>query len=357
MRKNSFCEIDLAKITRNYLKIKAFVNKKVIAVVKADAYGHGAVEVAKALQNAGCRYFAVADVSEGKELRKNGIKGEIIILGYSPAKLLNDLLEFDLTQTIVGKEYAKGFYGKIVKVQLAIDTGMRRTGIRAGDENCLETIKEISEKCRLTGLYTHLCSADEEKEDEFSKKQTESFLKITESLEENDLEIHCLNTAGTLRGFSAGNAVRIGLGLYGISPIDGDCSSLKLETALEWKSVISSVRRIKKGDSVGYGRSFIAPRDMAIATVCTGYADGYPRALSNRGFVMIGGKRARIVGRICMDSFTVDITDIPLACEGTLATLVGDGISAKDISNRLSTIPYEVLSRIGARVERVYLNK
>ena len=355
MFEGSYITVDLKRIADNYKIIKDRIGKKIIAVVKADAYGHGAVNVARTLFEAGCRDFAVASVKEGAELRKKGIGGEILVLGYTPAKEKNALKKYDLTQSLFSLDHAKNFAGSGVKVQLAIDTGMKRAGIDINDENALEAAAAVAEKCRLTGLYTHLCAADDEKCDEQTLSAIKSFTAFSERFSEKNVDIHIYNSAGVLRFPVETNAVRVGIALYGIKPSDAVALFDGIKPALVWESVISSVRKVEKGESVGYGRSFFAKDDMIVATVCTGYADGYPRALSNLGEVVIKGSRARIVGRICMDCFTVDVTDISGVSEGDTATLVGNGITVSDVAKSLSTIDYEVLSRIGKRVKRRYI--
>ena len=350
----SFCTIDLKAIRENYRIIKRAVkDKKIIAVVKANAYGHGDVEVSRALLKEGCRDFAVADINEGVRLRENGISGNILILGYTPVECKNILEKFDLTQSLISYEHAKKFFYSGVKVQLAIDTGMRRAGLWGNAGSVKNQIDEIYKKCRLTGIYTHLCTADEVDDGNFTAFQTDLFSGLTKKYVDKT-ELHALNSAGALKGGNAGSAVRVGIALYGIPPSDGFDLPKGIKPALSWQSVVSSTREIKRGESVGYGRSFFAKKDMKIATVFVGYADGYPRALSNIGAVVVKGKRAKIVGRICMDSMTIDATDIEGVCEGDIVTLIGDGQPCVEIAKSLSTIAYEVLSRIGARVERIY---
>lgn len=354
MFENAFVEIDLNKITENYRAIKKFVKVTTIAVLKANAYGLGAVRIAKALQGAGCGDFAVANVREGIELRKNGIEGTILVLGHSPKNAIKTLEKFDLTQSLSGKDHSKGFYGKSVKVQLAIDSGMRRAGIDPCAADAEKTVCDVLQNCRLTGLYGHLCAADDSFFDEYTKKTTEKFVEFVRPFEKG-LCVHLFNSAAALRFPIAGNAVRIGVALYGIKPFEGGDLPIELKPAVNWKSAVCSVRSVKAGESVGYGRSFVAKKDATIATVSCGYADGFSRALSNSGEVLIKGKRARVAGRVCMDCFTVDATDIVGVKEGDIVTIAGDGLPVEEHAKSLSTISHEVLSRIGARVKRRYL--
>ena len=352
----SFVLVDLKAIENNYKIIRSMRGvKEVIAVVKADAYGHGARAVSERLYKSGCRRFAVATAEEGIELRKCGIGGEIIVLGYTPPEEEKTLVRFDLTQTLVSREHAEGFCDKDLKVQIAIDTGMKRIGFDPSDkERTVSDICRIAEKLELTGIYSHFCAADDKNEDDFSKRQADELNEIFSAIKERcgNVYAHISNSAGALR--FCGGTVRAGNMLYGLSPFDGADMPTGIKAALKWKSVICRVEKCLKGESVGYGRRYIADKDTLVATVCTGYADGYPRAAAYNGSVLVRGKRARIIGNICMDCFMIDVGEISGVKAGDEVTLIGGGITAEEIAKRLSTINYEIVSRIGARVGRKY---
>ena len=354
MFRNSFLETDLFAVAENYRIIKELVKVKVIAVLKADAYGLGAAAVAAALQKKGCSDFAVTNVSEAVQLRNSGVKGNILVLGYTPYNMAEILEKYDLTQSLLSAEHAESFYGSNIKCHLALDTGMKRAGIDQSRNNAAETICEIIKKCRITGLYGHLCAADDKEHDDFTKVMIKKFGDLCRPYI-GGRTVHLFNSAAALRFPTVGNAVRIGIALYGVKPGDDAELPVGVKQAVVWKSTVSSVRTVKAGESIGYGRSFTATSDIVAATVACGYADGFSRGLSSIGEVVIKGSRAKVAGRVCMDCFIVDVTDIPGVKEGDEVTLIGDGITIEDHAKSLSTIGHEVLSRIGKRVERRYI--
>ncbi len=357
--KRSWVEIDLEQIKKNYQICKANTPCEVMAVVKADAYGHGAAKVATALQAEGVRSFAVSNINEAIELRKNGIEGLILILGYTPIENLSLVLEYDITQALLSSEYTNDIIatGLKIKAHYAIDTGMNRIGLDADElESCKNAIKVAARCLNLTGIFTHLCVADTPDQDEFTKGQIEKFEKVCLAVEDLNLkENHLLNSAGSLYHKAASAFSRLGIVLYGLKPDYENTLPEGIKPAMTWKSVISMIKPVRLGETIGYGRSFIADKDMSIATIPTGYADGYNRALSNKGFVLIHGKKAPIVGRVCMDQFMVDVTNIPEARAYDEVILLNDEFNADDMANIFGTIGYEIVCDIGKRVERVYL--
>lgn len=346
---------------------------EIMAVIKADAYGHGDVQVARMLSDLGVHLFAVSNIDEAVGLRKAGINGEILILGYSSPAYAQTLYDLNLTQTLVSEVYAAQLAntGLPVKCQFAIDTGMNRIGINANDlEHCERTIRNYAEKLNLNGLFTHLCVADssDESDKKFTLEQIEKFKSIVDKISDLKLQyIHCCNSAGGLSYLDAtdyfdsiGRIVRLGVILYGLKPDYSNTLPEGISSALTWKSVISMVKHVKAGESIGYGRSYKVKRDSIIATTATGYADGLNRLLSNKGFVLINGQKAPIVGRICMDQTLVDVTDIPDVTQGMHAILLGESgkltYNADDMAQDLNTIGYEVMCNITKRVQRFYTN-
>ena len=367
--KRCWVEIDLNQIKNNYLIYKSYLlnNQQVMAVVKADAYGHGDVEVAHTLSDLGVENFAVSNIYEAEKIRKSGIKGQVLILGYTPEESIKRVFENDITQAVLSEEYADMLVktGINVKCQFAIDTGMNRIGIDADDpELCSQLIHKYSSLLTVTGLFTHLCTADTDDSDsvKFTEKQIGRFIDVKNQIRDLDLPyIHCLNSAGGLwhNRPEISNLVRLGIILYGLKP--DFCNDLPdgIHPALCWKSVVSMVKTIKKGESVSYGRTFIADHDMRIATIPTGYADGYNRLLSNKGYVLINGQQANIVGRVCMDQFMVDVSNINNIQIGTEVILLGSSgklkIDADDMAQMIGSIGYEVVCDISKRVERKYI--
>ncbi len=358
MLKRSWVEINLAAIRRNYTTYRKHASLPLMAVVKADAYGHGDVEVAHVLQTQGCGDFAVSNIEEAIKIREAGIKGQILILGYTPIDCAGLLKQYDITQALLSEDYARQIAGQGVKAQFAIDTGMNRIGLDADDpKECERIIRQYQTQFELTGLFTHLCVADTPSEQAFTSGQIEKFKTVAESVQDLHLPfIHCMNSAGGLWQKPYGNLARLGIVLYGLKPDYGNQLPDGISPALQWKSVISLVKTLRIGETVGYGRTFTAQKEMRIATIPTGYADGYNRLLSNRGFVLIHGKKAPLVGRVCMDQITVDVTEIPEAQFEDEVTLLGDGFTADDMGKMIGTIGYEIVCGISKRVSKIYLN-
>jgi len=354
-------EINLNAIRNNYIICAQDIAKKapqseIMAVVKADAYGHGDTQVATLLQQEGCKNFAVSNINEAKNLREANIQGQILILGYTPPKNARDLLKYDITQTLLCEEFAQNFAGRGIKAQFAIDSGMNRIGLDANNpDTCEATIRKYAKEFNLTGIFTHLCVADTPEENSFTTLQIEKFKNVAERIQDMNLPyIHCMNSAGGLWQKPYGNLARLGIVLYGLKPDYANSLPEGIQPALEWKSVISMIKTVHKGETIGYGRTFTADKELRIATIPTGYADGYNRALSNNGHVLIHGKKAPITGRICMDQFMADVTDIPEASAFDEVTLIGQGYTADDMAHDIGTIGYEIVCDISPRVERRY---
>lgn len=368
LRGRCWVEIDLNIIKNNYL---IYLNslkpdQRIMAVVKADAYGHGDKEVAKVLQEIGCRDFAVSNINEAFNLCEIPVNGQILILGYTPPYFFNALYVNDITQAVLSEEYAEllAKNKNQIKCQFAIDSGMNRIGLDADNPNeCSRIIRKYASSLDVKGIFTHLCVADSEEAENlyFTKTQIDKFCAIADALNDLNLkDIHCLNTAGGLWHNKYGNVVRLGISLYGLKPDYMNTLPDGIKPALTWKSVVSMVKDVKPGEFIGYGRSFAVDHPMMIATIPTGYADGYPRILSNKGYVLINGKRAPIVGRVCMDQMMVDVTDIPNVHMGDIVTLLGnDGnehFTADDMAQLADTIGYEIVCNISKRVTREYIS-
>ena len=366
MNKRCWAEVDLEQLERN---VRAYAETaqgmEIMAVVKADAYGHGDRQVAGRLQNMGIAHFAVSNIDEGIRLRGTGIRGQILLLGYTPVERAEELAEYDITQALLSEEYAERMAGTgiPVKCQFAIDTGMRRIGLNAENpEACEAVIRKYAGRLNVNGLFTHLCVADTPDQDAFTEKQIARFEEVARRVADLRLPFcHCMNSAGGLWHHTAlSRMVRLGIIMYGLKPDTANVLPTGIQPVMSWKSVISLVKEVRAGDTVGYGRTFTAPRSMRLATIPAGYADGYPRALSNRGYVLIQGRRAPIVGRVCMDQMMVDVTDVPGAAFETAVTLMGrDGeetLTADDLASMAGTIGYEIVCGISKRVERVYLS-
>lgn len=374
IEKRSWVEVDLRQIENNYLLYKKALAKdaNIMAVIKADAYGHGDAMVARTLSSLGVKLFAVSNIDEAVGLRNAGINGEILILGYSSPMYANTLHYLDLTQAIVSEEYALALAksGFDIKCQFAVDTGMNRIGIPSyNSKEAATIIKAYSSKLRVTGIFTHLCVADGASDDDrqYTSMQLKRFKAVVDQIKDLHLPyIHCYNTAGGLYHLKdddfnqdIGNIVRVGIALYGLKPDKNNVLPEGIKPAMTWKSVISRVQKLDIGETISYGRTFTTTRPSLIATVTTGYADGYNRLLSNKGFVMIKGQKAPIVGRICMDQTLVDVTDIPDVKMGDVVVLMGESgdlsYTADDMAADLGTIGYEIICGISKRVQRFYV--
>lgn len=368
MINRSWVEIDLNQIRENYRIYKAQLprDKKIMAVVKADAYGHGDKEVALCLQEEGCGNFAVSNINEAAGLRDAGVKGQILILGYTPVDCAEILYEKNITQALVSEEYAAALLkeqeklpGKL-KAQFALDTGMNRIGLDADDpEECSRIIHEYADRFELTGMFTHLCVADTENEEctGFTKGQIEKFEAVAELIEDLHLPyVHCLNSAGGLWYNEYDSTfARLGIVLYGLKPDYSNDLPEGIRPALSWKSTVAMVKEVLPDETVGYGRTYRACKKVLIATIPTGYADGLSRKMSNVSCVLINGCKAPITGRVCMDQFMADVTGIPGVKMGDEVIIIGEGRTADDIAEETGTIGYEVLCGISKRVERRYI--
>lgn len=366
----TYAKIDLDAILHNVNEVKKRIenNVKVMAIIKADGYGHGAAVLGDFLENE-VDYYGVATIEEAMELREYGIKLPILILGYTSPSQYVELVENNITQTVYNMEMAEEMSkagvicGEKAKIHIAVDTGMTRIGFQA-DEAGISAIEEISVLPCLTleGIFTHFACADEV-DKSYSKIQIERYDKFIGALEQKAINIpikHMCNSAGIIEfDHHRFDMVRSGIITYGLYPSeDVNKNAIKLKPALEWKTHVVNVKTVNAGYGVSYGKTYITKRKTKIATLSIGYADGYPRALSSRARVLIHGKYAPIIGRICMDQMMIDVTHIDNVEIEDEVTLVGqDGnnvISVEELANMAGSFNYEFVCGIGNRVTRKY---
>ncbi len=364
----AWAEINFSNLGHNVRALRDVLPNgcKLMAVVKANAYGHGDVEIARYLNRIGVASFAVATIEEGIRLRTYGINGSILILGYTGPHRVPELVRYRLSQTVVDYKHAKQLNAadQQISVHIKIDTGMHRLG-----ESCNNTaeIESIFQCCNLKvcGIYTHLCMADSTQEDDiaFTKEQLSDFYSLLEQLKQHQIklpQIHIQSSYGILNYPELQcSYARIGIALYGVLSSLSNRTKMQpeLRPVLSLKTRVVLIRQIAAGESAGYGRAFSASRNTRIAVLSIGYADGVPRSLScGRGEVLIHGCRAPIVGRICMDQLMIDISDIHDVKRGDIATLIGeDGsevITAEEVAAASETITNELLSRLGDRIRK-----
>ncbi len=342
----------------------------IMGVVKADGYGHGAVPVAWAMDPY-VEGYAVSNIDEGINLRRHGIQKPILILGVTHRQRFEELLQYKITPAMFRLKEAKELSclakerGLTAKIHLALDTGMSRIGMAPSRDAAKEAAGMASlPGIEIEGLFTHFARADET-DKTFYREQYDKYLAFLGYLEEYGVNIpirHCSNSAGIVEDLDSNHMdmVRAGICIYGLYPSDEvDRSRIRLTPIMEIKSFITYIKEIGPKTPVSYGSTFVSDKTMRVATIPTGYADGYNRALSNKGFVLIRGKRARILGRICMDQFMVDVTDIPEAKEDDEVTLIGrDGeeeITVEEMAACSGGFHYEIICDIGKRVPRVYI--
>lgn len=365
-----YAEIHLDYIAENIKAMAAILPKKtrLIGVVKADGYGHGSVPVAKAIEPYVWGY-AVASVEEGEMLRRHQLDKPILVLGATHRSHFKELLEYDICPAVFDYEAARELsetalaMGKTARIHLAVDTGMSRIGWPADKKGVEEAVKTASLPGIVAeGLFTHFARADEGNP-AYTEKQLARYQWFLAELKKQGIELslcHCSNSAAMMELPQLNmDAARVGISMYGIYPSDEMTHSIALKPAMEIRSYITLIKEILPGTAVSYGGTFVAEKKMRIATVAAGYGDGYPRSLSGKGYVLIAGKRAAILGRICMDQFMVDVTEIPEACVDHPVTLVGrDGeeeLTMEHVAELGNAFRYEIPCVLGKRVPRIYL--
>lgn len=368
-------EIDLDAILYNMESMHKKISDqtKIMAVIKADGYGHGAVEIAEAIDSLSYVYgYAVATVEEGLILRNHGIDKPILILGYAFPEQYEDMIRAEIRPTVFTREMAEELSAAAVrlnlecKIHFAVDTGMSRIGYQVTEE-AAEEMTQLSSlpHIMVEGIFTHFARADE-KDKTATYRQIDLFQKMISMLEKRGLIIpihHCSNSAGIVEVPEANmDLVRAGITLYGLWPSEEiDKTRIDLKPALSLVTHVAYVKDLPEGRAISYGGTYITKEPRRIATIPVGYADGYARGLSNKGAVLIHGKRAPICGRVCMDQFMVDVTDIPDVVSGDEVILIGeDGkerITMEEVGALSGRFNYEFVCDLGKRIPRVYVHK
>lgn len=364
-------EINLDNLKHNIKELKRYIKDDTLlmATVKANAYGHGAITIAKSFLENGVDRLAVSILLEGMELRKSGIEAPILILNYTPPAHYNKIIEYDLIQNIYSYEDAKLLSkeavkaGKNVKIHIKIDTGMARIGFLANN-NAIKDIIKINKlpNIDIEGIFTHFAKS-EEPDKTFTELQYSRFSWVLNELEKHNIYIpikHVSNSGAIIEMPQYNlDMVRAGIILYGHYPSEGmDKTKLRIKPAMALKSSISNIKKLPKGSGISYNQIFTTERDSIIATLPIGYADGYTRMLTGKGQVYVEGKLAPIVGKICMDQMMVDLTGIDQASMDSEVILFDyeDGsITMEDLANKLGTVNYEIMCMMGRRLPRVYI--
>ena len=368
----TWTEIDLSNLEHNYRALRAMLPQgcRFLGVVKADAYGHGAVQVARRLETLGAEYLAVACLDEALELRQAGITTPILILGYTPTERAEALLDNGITQTVYDVEMARALSnaaaaaGKTLKIHVKADTGMSRLGWLCGGEDQSAAMEAIAQVCALPGLeaegiYTHFANADGD--EDYTMLQFTRFLDLLEALKERGITFairHCAASAAALKfPCTHLDMVRPGIALYGHYP-DPSCEGLDgpgLRPVMTLKTRVASVKAVPAGTPVSYGCTHVLDRETKLAALTIGYADGLPRLCSDKLEVLIGGQRAPVVGRICMDMCMADVTGLDVA-PGDEVEVFGEHLPIEDVAALAGTIQYELLCAVSPRVHRAYLD-
>lgn len=366
-----YVTVNLDAVVHNMEAMKRNIHPDtgMLGVVKVDGYGHGAVPIAETIDSYVCGY-GVATIDEAIILRKHGIVKPILILGVTHESRYKDLIAYEIRPAMFQFDKVKVLsdlavsMGKAAKIHLALDTGMSRIGMKP-DEASADEVRKMSllPAIDIEGMFTHFARADETGK-ETMNHQLQSYLDFVKMLEQREVDIpvkHCSNSAGIVDSPDANlDVVRAGISIYGLYPSEEvNKEAVPLEPVMEWKSFITYIKTIQPGTEVSYGGTFVADKEMTIATIPVGYGDGYPRNLSGKGSVLIHGQRARILGRVCMDQMMVDVTELKDVLEDDEVTLMGrDGneeIQVEEIASLCHGFHYEILCDIGKRVPRVYL--
>jgi alanine racemase len=365
----TWAEVDLGRIAANARLIRGRLGAgvRLMAVVKADGYGHGALPVARSALRGGADWLGVAILEEAVGLRRGGLRAPILVLGWTPRERAAEVVAADVDQTIFDLEDARALSaaaeaaGRRVRVHVKIDSGMGRLGFPAG-QAAVEATSRVAALpgVELAGVFTHLACSDEA-DPAPTRRQMRAFLDDLSALAARGVQVplrHAANTAAILRFPETHlDLVRAGIGLYGYYPSDA-VPRIGLEPALTWKTRVSLLKRVEAGTGVSYNHTYVTEAPERLAVLPVGYADGYPRSLSNRAQVLIGGGRAPVRGRVCMDQTVVSVEGIPGVKEGDEVVLLGrqggEAVTADDIADWAGTISYEVLCAIGARVPRCY---
>lgn len=373
--KRAWAEISLSALEKNIRAIKStlFRETSLMAVIKANAYGHGEDGILKKLCECGVKYFAVSNLDEAVSVRSHCPEGEILILGYTPPEFADELVENNIIQGVLSLDYAGELCKNAkaaVRCHIKIDTGMGRIGLKyRAPEECAVEIRNILslDKLSVEGLYTHFAAADADDEEscEYTERQADFIIRTYDLLKSEGIvlpHLHFLNSAGLCyHNNKRSTLARAGIIMYGLHPNYPLKLPIEVEPVMTLKAVVSQVKELGKGDSVSYGRIYRAPEDnIRAATVTVGYADGYSRLLSEKAEVLVNGKRCPVIGRICMDQLVLDVSHAGNVREGDIVTLIGrDGneeITADELASLYGTIGYEVVCGISKRVPRIYVD-
>lgn len=376
MYKHVWAEVDLNALEYNINEISKLVpTEKIMGVVKANAYGHGAAEVAKTLIELGVNRFAVSNVFEALDLRTVTKTSEILVLGYCDLNAVLELSQNNVTVCVFDLDYAKSLNsvcekaGITLNCHIKINSGMNRLGFSTDDFELLKSqMVELFnlKNLKVKGAFTHFATADRDGDEnsDFTAAQYSAFLSakrvinaVADECGVKDLCFHSSNSAATVLDNEnrPSDLYRAGIIMYGLTPSVGLNLPFIPKSVMNLKATVSQVKLIKKGDAVSYGRTFTAEKNMRVATVTVGYADGYMRGLSGKGYMLIKGKKAPILGRVCMDQTIVDVTDIPDVKTGDTATLFGEGLPIEELAKTLNTINYELVCAVAHRVPRIYI--
>ena len=370
----AWAEIDLAAVAHNMRELRraAKPQARMMAVVKANAYGHGAVPVSRTVLANGADYLGVAILDEARELREAGIEAPILILGFNPIEQAAEAIKLNLAQTVYTVEGAEAIsqaaqkIGKKARIHIKIDTGMGRLGFSTADDPTQEIIKIARlPGIEIEGLFTHFAVADST-DKKYTYEQYEKFLGLDSQLKKFGLQIplkHAANSAAVIDLPDLHmEMVRPGVSIYGLYP-SGEVlkSRVDLKPALSLKARVAYVKRVQSNTGISYGRTYVTNRETTVATVPVGYADGYTRLLSNKASVIIHGQRVPVIGRICMDQFMIDVDSVPGVKIGDEVILIGrqgnEEITADELANIIGTINYEIVCMISERVPRIYVNE
>lgn len=367
--RRTWAEIDLDALEHNYREARRRTGVKYLGVVKADAYGHGAVQIGRKLEQLGADYLAVSSLDEARELRRNGISMPVLILGHTPPEMVPQLIAYDITQTVSAKAKAEAYSaaakecGGTLKVHIKVDTGMSRLGFLVRNDHFHRGVAAIADSCGLPnleaeGIFTHFSSADEDGEEDeaYTREQFALFCKVLKALEEQGrtfLLRHCANSGALARYPEMYlDMVRPGIALYGVG---ADAKRLGLQSVMKLKSCVSTIKVFDPQTEVSYGRTFRAQRRTRMGVLPIGYADGLFRGLSDRMAVQTEYGPAAVCGRICMDMTMVDLTDLPDVHVGDAVELFGTRQSVDALAEILGTIPYELTCAVSKRVPRLYM--
>jgi len=362
-----WAEIDLGAIEHNVRQIRKITetHTQICAVVKADAYGHGAVAVARAALHAGADRLAVANISEALQLRQAGFTTPILILGYTPECQARTVVDYNITQTVFSIDTARALSeaavatGKVSNVHIKIDTGMGRIGICPAEAGNFATVVANLPGIKIEGVFSHFAASDSS-DKTFTYEQYGRFTEAVQSIKEAGISIpirHIANSAAILDlPHMHLDMVRAGIILYGLWPSNEVEKKIQLKPAMKLKTQVAFVKELPANASISYGRTYFTPKASRIATLPVGYADGWSRLLANKASVFMEGRRAPLVGRVCMDQCMIDITHIPRVITGDEVVLFGnEDLPVEEIAEWMGTINYEIICMIGKRVPRVYV--